>query len=132
MLKRLNQPSASKSLKWSLAAVCLCSGCSNFYWPQHGHSGNAEGRSHMVHWHYERDQLSLIEMQITDARQDIHILKHNDAVKYHPALMHEIDMNMVLVEREFEGHFYRETENNLVKLKDLIQQAQEKMGKKQT
>ena len=133
MLKRFNPiPTPNlipKSFKWAIVAVFLCSGCSNFYWPQHGHSGNAEGRSHMVHWHYESHQLSLIELQITDARQDIHILKHNGAVKYHPALMHEIDMQMVLVEREFEGHFYKETEINLVKLKDRIQQAQEKMKK---
>ena len=113
-----------------LAAVILCSGCSNFYWPQHGHSGMAEEHPHMVHWHYERHQLDLIGMQITDARQDIHILKHEGAVKHHPALMHDIDMQMVLVEREFEGHFYKETENNLVKLKDLIKQAQDKMKKR--
>ena len=86
----------------------------------------------MVHWHYERQQLELIEMQITNARQDIHILKHDGAVKYHPALMHEVDMQMVLVEREFEGHFYKDAENNLVKLEELITQASDKMKKHQT
>ena len=113
-----------------IAAAVLCSGCSNFYWPQHGHSGLAEEHPHMVHWHYDRHQLDLIAMQITDARQDIHILKHDGAVTYHPALMHEIDMQMVLVMREFEGHFYKEAENNLVTLKDLIKQAQDKMKKR--
>ncbi|PCJ96211.1 MAG: hypothetical protein COA45_11315 [Zetaproteobacteria bacterium] len=132
MFKKLNFSPAPKSLKWTIITAFMCSGCSNFYWPQHGHSGMAEEHPHMVHWHYKRQQLDLIEMQITDARQDIHILKHNDAVKYHPALMHNIDMQFVLIEREFEGHFYKETENYLVKLKDLIKQAQDKMEKRQT
>ncbi len=132
MFKRFTPPPAPKSLKWAMAAVFLCTGCSNFYWPQHGHSGMAEQRPHMVHWHYERPQLDLIQMQISDARQDIHILKLNGAVKYHPASMHSINMQMILVEREFEGHFYKETENNLVKLKDLIKQAQDKIEKRQT
>ena len=116
----------------AIAAAVLCSGRSNFYWPQHGHSGMAEEHPHMVHWHYERHQLDLIAIQITDARQDIHILKHEGAVKHHPALMHKIDMQMVLVEREFEGHFYKETENNLVTLKDLIKHAQDKMKELKT
>lgn len=86
----------------------------------------------MVHWHYKRYQLDMITMQIADARQDIHILKHDGGVKYYPALMHTVDMQMVLVEREFEGHFYKETENNLIELKDLIKQAQDKMEKRKT
>ena len=123
---------ASPTITIVMATVILCTGCSNFYWPQNGHSGLAEERPHIVHWHYERHQLDLIEMQIADMRQDIHILKYNGAVKYHPALMHEIDMQLVLVGREFEGHFYKESENNLAKLKELIKQAQDKMKKRQT
>ena len=115
----------------SIVTLSLCAGCTNFYWPQHGHSGVAEDRPHMVHWHYERHQLDLIEMQITDARHDIHILHHNEAQKYHPALMYDIEMQMILVEREFEGHFYKETENNLIKLQNLLIQLQKKMEKHQ-
>ncbi|PCJ02216.1 MAG: hypothetical protein COB14_02500 [Alphaproteobacteria bacterium] len=115
----------------SIVTLSLCAGCSSFYWPQHGHGGIAEGRPHMVHWHYERHQLDLIKMQITDVRQDMHILRHNDADKYHPALMHDIEMQMILVEREFEGHFYKDTENNLIKVQNLLIRLQKKMEKHQ-
>ncbi len=118
---------AKPSSVFVLFSALMNSGCSNFYWPQHGHSGVAEEHPHMVHWHYDRRQLDIIEMQITNVRQDIHILEHNGATKHYPALMHNIDMQMILVEREFEGHFYKEAENNLIKLKQLIQQAQDKM-----
>ena len=129
---KTSNPTPKASMAILVAAVALCAGCSNFYWPQHGHSGLAEEHPHMVHWHYNRAQLDLIDMQITDARQDIHILRHDGAVTYFPALMHEIDMQMVLVEREFEGHFYKEAENNLAKLQRLIREAQMSLKKRPT
>ena len=122
---KLNQTISTTTLLTFVLA--LSTGCSNFYWPQHGHSGMAEEQPHFVHWHYDRTHLDLLALQISDARQNIHILKHNDTEKYHPALMHEIDSHMILVQREFEGHFYKESENTLVKLKDLIRLAQDKM-----
>ena len=120
------------ALYMAVAAAALCSGCSNFYWPHHGHGGMAEAHPHAVHWHYNRHQLDLIEVQIADARQDIHILKHDGAVKYFPALMHDVDMHMILVEREYEGHFYKEAENNLKTLRHLIMEAQNKMKERAT
>lgn len=107
------------------------SGCSNFYWPQHGHSGIAEHQPHIVHWHYNRSQLDLIERKIVDARQDIHILRHNGAETHFPALMHDIHLQFVLVEREFEGHFYRDAEKNIDELNLLLREAHNLMRKKE-
>ena len=114
----------------AIVAVILCSGCTNFYWPQHGHSGVAEERPHMHHWHYERHELDHLELEIAEARRDIHFLRHHDLEKYHPALSHEIQMVLIAVEREFEGHFYRDAEINLKKLQNLLKQAYEIMHPK--
>lgn len=111
----------------AMASALAIAGCTNFYWPQHGHSGVAEERPHMMHWHYDRHQLDHLELAIAEARRDMHVLRHHGLKKHHPALAHDIDMHLIAVEREFEGHFYRDAEINLQKLQSLLEQAYEKM-----
>ena len=118
------------SLLTSLSAALLCSACTNFYWPQHGHSGVHEERPHMHHWHYDRHDLDHIELAIAEARREMHFLRHHGLEKYHPALIHEIHEHLIAAEREFEGHIYRDAEVNLRTLQHLLREAYEKTHKK--
>jgi len=106
-----------------IAVIALTTGCTNFYWPQHGHSGVAEERPHMVHWHYTRHQLEHMEQEMAEARRDMHFLRHHGLEKHHPAIMHDINMYLIGMEREFEGHYYRDAEVNLRTLQHLLREA---------
>ena len=111
----------------AVTALISTSSCTNYYWPQHGHSGVAEERPHMHHWHYTRHELDHMELEIAEARREMHFLRHHGLKKYYPAMSHDIEMHLIALEREFEGHFYRDAEVNLDHLKDLLKQAYKSM-----
>lgn len=110
----------------------LCAGCSNFYWPAHGRGGMAEDRPPTIPPHICACDIELIRDEIKSVKTQIYQLANKGADNMHPALFHKITLQLALVEREFDGYFYKESQRNLETLKTFIQKMQEKMPKRQT
>ena len=116
---------------WVFGVIALISlgGCmsSDAPWPEHGQGGLAEEMPTNIEPAITEEEFAKLKADVIFCGAEVDYLGRSALNDWYPALIHRLEMQQTLIERQFEGGFYFNTRKDLTRLQELLNIAKQTM-----